>query len=93
MSVQAYILVDCASGKPFQIVRALRELTGVETVHAVSGAYDVIAFVRIESLAALRDLLTHRIQLLPGVVRTTTNVVVEHSPARRSTGSPPGQRA
>ncbi|MBP1778518.1 MAG: hypothetical protein H6Q86_4529, partial [candidate division NC10 bacterium] len=26
MAVQAYVLVDCAPGKPFQIVEALRKL-------------------------------------------------------------------
>jgi DNA-binding Lrp family transcriptional regulator len=81
MAVQAYVLVDCVPGKPYQIVNALRKLAGVETAHAVTGSYDVIAFVRAESMADLGVLLSRDIHRLPGVVKTTTNVVVE-PPAR-----------
>lgn len=45
MAVQAYVLVDCAPGKPFQIVEALRKLPAVQMAHAVTGSYDVIVFV------------------------------------------------
>ena len=77
MAVQAYVLVDCAPGKPFEIVDALRRLTGIKAAHAVTGSYDVIAFARAETMAELGDLLSRHIHRLPGIVKTTTNVVVE----------------
>ncbi len=77
MGVQAYVLVDCAPGKPFEIVDALRKLTGIRAAHAVTGSYDVIAFVQAESMAELGNLLSRHIHRLPGIVKTTTNVVVE----------------
>ncbi len=77
MAVQAYVLVDCAPGKPFEIADALRRLTGIQSAHPVTGSYDVIAFVQAESMAELGNLLSRHIHRLPGIVKTTTNVVVE----------------
>lgn len=84
MAVQAYVLADCAWGKAHEVVQALRKLPGVEAAHAVTGSYDVIAFLRAESMAALADVLTRRIQALPGLIGTTTNVVVEPFVAPRN---------
>ena len=47
--------------------------------HAVTGSYDVIAFIEAESVAALGEFIGTRIHRLPGVVKTTTNVVVAHT--------------
>jgi DNA-binding Lrp family transcriptional regulator len=82
MAVQAYVLVDCAPGKPFGIVDAMRKLTGIKTAHAVTGSYDVIAFVQAATMAELGDLLSRHIHRLPGVLKTTTSVVVEKPVAR-----------
>lgn len=93
MAVQAYLLIDCLPGKPHQVADALTKLAGVEVAHAVTGSYDVIAFVRAESMAELGDLLSRRIQRLPSVLKTTTNVVVPGTAAIDSTGSGRGRRA
>jgi len=92
MAVQAYVLVDCAPGKPHQVADALAKVAGVETAHAVTGSYDVIAFVRAETMAELGDLLSRRIQQLPSVLKTTTNVVVQRTAVTGSTGSNRGRR-
>ena len=92
MAVRAYVLVDCAPGTPHRVVAALRQLAGVETAHAVTGSYDVIAFLRAGSMAALGDLLSGHIHRLPGVVRTATHVVVEEPTAPGAMGSHPGGR-
>jgi DNA-binding Lrp family transcriptional regulator len=77
MSVQAYVFVECAPGKPTQVTEALAKIPGVEMAHAVTGSYDVIAFVRVASVEVLGDLLSRQIHRLPGVLKTTTNVVVQ----------------
>ena len=79
MSIQAYVFIECAPGKPTDVSDALARLPGVEMAHAVTGSYDVIAFVRTEDMAALGDLLSRHIHRLPGVLKTTTNVVVRGS--------------
>ena len=93
MAVQAYVLVDCVPGTAHQIVDALTKLPGVETAHAVTGVYDVIAFLRAESMAEMGDLLTRHIQRLKGILKTNTNVVVEPTAAHRSMESDRGRRA
>ena len=93
MTVQAYVFVECAPGKPIQLADALTKVDGVEMAHAVTGAYDVIAFVRAESMADLGDLISRHIHRLPGVLKTTTNVVVQGTAAHGSTGSDRGRRA
>jgi hypothetical protein len=50
MAVQAYVFVECAAAEPIQVADALTKLPGVGLVHAVTGAYDVIAFVQAESV-------------------------------------------
>jgi len=93
MAVQAYVLVDCTPGKPHQVADALTKVAGVEMAHAVTGSYDVIAFVRAECMAELGDLLDRRFHRLPGVIKTTTHVVVQRTAATGSTGSDRGRRA
>jgi DNA-binding Lrp family transcriptional regulator len=93
MTVQAYVFVECAPGRPTQVADALSKLAGVEMAHAVTGAYDVIAFVHAESMADLGDLLSRQIHRVPGVLKTTTNVVVQGAAAHDSTGSARGRRA
>jgi DNA-binding Lrp family transcriptional regulator len=93
MAVNAYVLIDCTPGEPHDVVDALAKLAGIEAAHAVTGSYDVIAFLRAENMAALGDLLSRQIQRLPGIVKTTTCVVVEMPTARDSVRSKPGRRA
>ena len=93
MAVQAYVLVECVPGTPHQVAAALTKLPGVEMAHAVTGVYDVIAFLRVESMAEMADLLSRRIQRLKGILKTNTNVVVEPTAARGSTESDRGRRA
>ena len=93
MAIQAYVFIECAAGTPFQVANELMKVASVEMAHAVTGAYDVIAFVRAESVAALGDLLSRQIHRLPGVLKTTTNVVVRETAANGSTGSDRGRRA
>jgi len=93
MGVQAYVFVDCAAGTPFQVALALVKVSGVEMAHAVTGSYDVIAFVHAESVAELGDLLSRHIHRLPGVLKTTTNLVVQGTAAHGSTESDRGRRA
>ena len=51
--------------------------SGVKMAHAVTGSYDVIAFVEAKDVAALGEFISARVHRLPGVVKTTTNVVVD----------------
>jgi DNA-binding Lrp family transcriptional regulator len=75
--MHAYVFIECTPGNPILVADELRRVPGVEKAHAVTGAYDVIAFVQAENLAVLGELISARIHRLPGVLKTTTNVVLE----------------
>lgn len=61
------------------IDRMVRDIDQVEEAHAVSGQFDWIVKVRAANPDDLRDLLTHKLSLLPGFVRAETMVVMSTS--------------
>jgi len=76
MTVQAYVLAMAKGGQSEKVTAALREIEGVNAAHAVTGMYDVIAFVEVEDSAALGQLVISKIQTMESIVRTHTCVVI-----------------
>ncbi|MCH7626228.1 MAG: Lrp/AsnC ligand binding domain-containing protein [Chloroflexi bacterium] len=72
MPTKAYILIETAVGKSRDVTEALRSLTGIENVDAVTGPYDIIAIVAAPDLNAVGDLVTSKIHTINGIVRTVT---------------------
>ncbi len=77
MAISAYVFIESTVGKALQVAEAAAKLPGVKMAHAVTGAYDVIVFVESADLVQLGELISGRIHRLSGVLKTTTNVVVE----------------
>ena len=77
MSIAAYLFVESTQGKAGAIAQAIRELEGVKGAHLVTGPHDVIVLVEVADMSVLGELALSRIQSIPGVVRTLTNVVVD----------------
>ncbi|MDI7269739.1 MAG: Lrp/AsnC ligand binding domain-containing protein [Myxococcota bacterium] len=71
----AYVLINCAAGTTGRVVRALRRL-GVKEVRAVTGPFDVVAYVEAKNPNRLGDTVVSRIQTIDGVQRTLTMVAV-----------------
>jgi DNA-binding Lrp family transcriptional regulator len=92
MAIHAYVFIECTPGNPILVAEGLRSVPGVEMAHAVTGSYDVIAFVQAENLGVLGDLISTRIHRLSGVLKTTTNVVVASEATNGPTGSARGKR-
>lgn len=72
MSTKAYILIETAVGKSREVAESLRSLDGIETVDAVTGPYDIIAVVAAPDLNSIGDMVTGRIHIINGIVRTVT---------------------
>lgn len=72
MSTKAYILIETAVGKSRDVAESLRSLDGIETVDAVTGPYDIIAVVAAPDLNSIGDMVTGRIHIINGIVRTVT---------------------
>jgi DNA-binding Lrp family transcriptional regulator len=77
MTIKAYVFIETTLGKSSQVVAAMAKLAGVKMAHAVTGSYDVIAFVEAKDVVALGEFISSRVHRLPEVQKTTTNVVVD----------------
>ena len=77
MSISAYIFIECTAGAARQVAKEVSKLEGVVRSNATTGPYDVIALVESDNIQILGDVIVTKIQSLPGVLRTQTNVVVD----------------
>ncbi len=77
MATKAYIFIEAKQGKAKTICRQIGKIPGVKMAHTVTGPHDVITFVEAKSLLILGEFLVTKIQSIPGVVRTLTNVVID----------------
>jgi DNA-binding Lrp family transcriptional regulator len=74
---RAYILIEALPGKAIELTNAIKGLSGVKSVHLVTGPYDVIAFIETADLKALGDFIVKKIQATGCVARTLTCITVE----------------
>jgi DNA-binding Lrp family transcriptional regulator len=81
MPVSAYILMQVGTGKARSVADEVSKVEGVRMAHAVTGIFDVIAFVEVEDLAKLIDTVLTKIQAIDGVLRTQTALVAPPPPA------------
>jgi DNA-binding Lrp family transcriptional regulator len=74
--LSAYVLILTEVGKVAHGARALSDLDGVQVAEDLVGPYDVIARIQAPSLDQLGRLVVARIQVVDGVTRTLTCMVI-----------------
>ena len=72
----AYMLIETEVGRVAHVAQALTKLDGVQLTEDLAGPYDVIAKLQAPSLDELGRLVVSRIQVLDGVSRTVTCIVL-----------------
>ena len=77
MAIRAYILIETMVGRTRDVVGGLRALSEVESVETVTGPYDIIVVATALDLNAVGDLVTNRIHIINGIVRTITCLPVD----------------
>ncbi len=73
----AYVLVNTGIGFEKQVLKALREVEGVEEVHKLWGVYDLIANIKADSLEELKEIITEKIEKIGNINSKLTMVVTE----------------
>lgn len=73
----AYVLVNTAPGQAGDARKKIADITGVRSAHAVTGAYDIIAFIEGGDISELGNKVVSQIQSIDGITQTMTSVVVE----------------
>lgn len=77
MAISAYVFVECAAGMARDVAGKIAELEGVRSCHAITGPFDVIALVESPDVRTLGDFSVSKIQGIPGVIRTETNIIID----------------
>ena len=73
----AYILIKTHGGKAGQVVKVLRKIKSVKCADAVTGPFDIIAYVEEKNIDSLGKLIVSKVQNIPGVLETMTCLAVE----------------
>ncbi|MDH5695084.1 MAG: Lrp/AsnC ligand binding domain-containing protein [Dehalococcoidia bacterium] len=79
MAEKAYVLIETQVGKTRKVVEAIRGLPGVVAVDVITGPYDAIATIELETLNKIGDLITEKVHPISGISRTVTCLVVKSS--------------
>jgi DNA-binding Lrp family transcriptional regulator len=74
--LSAYVLIETEVGKVAHVAQAITKLDGVQLAEDLAGPYDVIANVQAPSLDELGRLVASQVQVLDGVSRTVTCIVL-----------------
>jgi DNA-binding Lrp family transcriptional regulator len=74
--LSAYVLIETEVGKVAHVAQALTKLDGVQLAEDLAGPYDVIAKLQAPDLDELGRLVASQIQVLDGVSRTVTCIVL-----------------
>lgn len=77
MSTNAYVLIEAASDKAKNALKAIAKIPGVKMANAVTGPYDIIAFVEAPDVDALGRVVLSKIRTISGVTKTLTCVAID----------------
>ena len=70
--ITTIVLVQADPRSIPRCARALAEIPGVAEVYSVSGAWDLVAIVRVADLERIATVVTEEFAAVPGIVRTQT---------------------
>ena len=73
--MQAYILINAEPGKLWEVADEALKIDGVKMAHAVTGPFDVVAYVEFIKMEALGKII-EEIQNIRGVRRTQTLISI-----------------
>ena len=72
MAAKAFVLIETAVGKTKEVCTALQKLKVIKSVDAVTGPYDIIITIEGDDLNIIGNLVTSKIHVVPGIIRTVT---------------------
>ena len=70
--ITAIILINTTQGHTPDVAQALIDIPGVTEAYSVAGPYDLVAILRVAHHDDLADLVSARIQKIPGIQATNT---------------------
>ncbi len=76
-AVSAYVFVNTRGARQESLLAELAKWPEVKKINIVTGPYDMVLLVLVDSLDILRDFLIRRLQLVDGIEKTLTSVIIQ----------------
>ncbi|MDO4682641.1 MAG: Lrp/AsnC family transcriptional regulator [Lautropia sp.] len=73
--IRAVMCLEVESNREADVLRALRGMANVVTLHSTNGRWDLMAELRVDTLEAF-DRLLNAIREIPGVLNTETSILL-----------------
>jgi len=74
-AIRAVMMIEVAGRTTGAVVRHLKELPELHTLHTTNGGWDLVAEIRVESLADL-DRVLREVRLIDGVLNSETSLLL-----------------
>jgi DNA-binding Lrp family transcriptional regulator len=74
---RAFVLIQTVPGRVEGVLRTMRRLEAVHSVDSVTGPYDIVAMVEVDTLKELAQVVSGTIGGIRGVSRTYTLLCTE----------------
>ncbi len=68
----AYVMVNCEVGSEELVIEKLKTIQGIKEVQGLSGNYDIVMKIEVESIEMLREMIVFEIRKIPQIHTTTT---------------------
>ena len=75
MTVSAYIFFDVKLGHTQDVLDQLRTISCITKVAVVTGEWDIVARIEVESLEELYQITSEKIHMIEGILDTQTAVI------------------
>ncbi len=72
--ITAMVMINAATDSIPEVAEAIADLRGVSEVYSVSGAFDLIAVVRVKHYDDIADVIAGRLSKVRGVRDTETHI-------------------
>jgi len=74
---EAYVLINAGPGQEDRVLKEIKKIEEIREVYVSYGVYDLITKVAADSPEAMREIVTHRLRKIDGVVSTLTLTVIK----------------
>jgi DNA-binding Lrp family transcriptional regulator len=74
---RAYVLISVGSGAEDRVLEEIRGMAEVQAAFVSYGVFDLIVKIKTDSMERLKELMSHRLRMIPDVRSTLTLILVE----------------
>ena len=76
MPISGFVFIDVTGNHTKSAYKTLTRLQGVKSLYAVTGPFDLIAYIEADTIEELNDLVLSRIRSVDGITKTSTALVL-----------------